>query len=387
MKPERWKQVDELLEAALERPEPERAAFLDQACAGDEELRREVESLLISDARPEALIESPLARVAADLFTDIPPKPGKGALIEHFEIISRIGAGGMGEVYLARDTRLGRRVALKLLPPSFTADPQLRERFLREAQLASSLDHPNICTIHEMGESSGSLFIAMQYVEGVNLKQLVGSSPLKLDAVLSISLQAADALAAAHEQGIIHRDIKSNNIIVTPRGQVRVLDFGLAKLMDGGNGSEDKAERELKSELTKTGAVMGTPSYMSPEQARGEKIDHRSDIFSMGIVIYEMASGDVPFKKKSQAETMNAVINEPHTPAAQLNPEIPAGLSAAIDRALSKEPADRYQSIEEMLRDLRQVGRAVGLLGSSDSEAEVIPYVPLPAVSERPEPA
>src|SRR5262249_50937530 len=303
MKPERWKQVDELLEAALERPEPERAAFLDQACAGDEELRREVESLLISDARPEALIESPLARVAADLFTDIPPKPGKGALIEHFEIISRIGAGGMGEVYLARDTRLGRKVALKLLPPSFTADPQLRARFFREAQLASALDHPNICTIHEMGESSGSLFIAMQYVEGVNLKQLVDSSPLKLDAVLSISLQAADALAAAHEQGIIHRDIKSNNIIVTPRGQVKVLDFGLAKLMDS---TEDKAERDLKWELTRTGAVMGTPSYMSPEQARGEKIDHRSDIFSLGVVIYEMASGEVPFKRKSQAETMSA---------------------------------------------------------------------------------
>src|SRR5262249_46292159 len=151
----------------------------------------------------------------------------------------------------------------------------------------------------------------------------------------------------------------SNNIIVTPRGQVKVLDFGLAKLMDG---SGDKAEPELKSELTRTGAVMGTPSYMSPEQARGEKIDHRSDIFSLGVVIYEMASGDVPFKRKSQAETMNAVINEPHAPAAQLNPEIPAGLCAAIDRALSKEPTDRYQSLREMLRDLRQVGRAAGLL-------------------------
>ena len=387
MKPERWKQVDELLEAALDCPPAERTSFLDRACSGDEELRRELESLLISDRQTEGFFESPPARVAADLFADKQPRPRKGERIAHYEILEQIGSGGMGEVYLARDTRLGRKVALKLLPPSFTADPQLRARFFREAQLASALDHPNICTIHEMGESSGSLFIAMQYVEGVNLKQLVGSSPLKLDALISISLQAADALAAAHEQGIIHRDIKSNNIIVTPRGKVKVLDFGLAKLMDGRDGSEDKAERELKSDLTKTGAVMGTPSYMSPEQARGEKIDHRSDIFSLGVVICEMASGEVPFKRKSQAETMSAIINEPHTPAGQLNPEIPAGLCAAIDRALSKEPADRYQSIGEMQRDLRQVGLAAGLLGSSDCEGEVIPYAPLPAVSERPEPA
>src|SRR5215831_18885446 len=383
MKPERWKQVDELLEAALERPEPERAAFLDQACAGDEELRLEVESLLISDARPEALIESPLARVAADLFTDIPPKPGKGALIEHFEIISRIGAGGMGEVYLARDTRLGRRVALKLLPPSLTADPQLRARFFREAQLASALDHPNICTIHEVGQSSGFFFIAMQYIEGRSLKLLIDSRPLKLDALLSISLQAADALAAAHGLGIIHRDIKSTNIIINPRGQVKVLDFGLAKLMDRGGLKEGTAEPELTSQLTRTGALMGTPSYMSPEQARGERVDHRSDIFSLGVVIYEMASGEVPFKKKFQAEIMNAVINEPHTPLADLNQEVPAELSGIIDRALSKDPAGRYQTIREMLRDLRQVGRAVGLQGSSDSELEVIPYVPLPAASSR----
>src|SRR5262249_29964912 len=305
MKPERWKQVDELLEAALECPVPERAAFLDQACAGDEELRREVESLLMSDARPEALIESPLARVAADLFTDIPPKPGKGALIEHFEIISRIGAGGMGEVYLARDTRLGRRVALKLLPPSLTADAQLRARFFREAQLASALDHPNVCTIHEVGQSASFLFIAMQYVEGDTLKQVIDSRPLKLDALLSISLQAADALAAAHDQGIMHRDIKSNNIIITPRGQAKVLDFGLAKLMAGGS---RPGVSKAATELTRTGVVLGTPNYMSPEQARGERVDHRSDIFSLGVVLYEMATGEVPFQRKSQAETMNAVI-------------------------------------------------------------------------------
>lgn len=378
MKPERWKQVDELLEAALERPAPERAQFLDRACSGDEELRRELESLLISDGQAERFIESPPARVAADLFNDEQRKPGRGERIAHYEILEQIGSGGMGEVYLARDTRLGRKVALKFVPPSLTADPQLRARFFREAQLASALDHPNVCTIHEVGQSSSFLFIAMQYAEGVTLKQLIGSRPMKLDALLSISLQVADALAAAHDQGIIHRDIKSHNIIITSRGQAKVLDFGLAKLMDGpGREQATKAESKLTSNLTGTGAVMGTPNYMSPEQARGGRVDHRSDIFSLGVVIYEMASGEVPFKRGSQAETMNAVINEPHRPVSEFNEEIPAELSALIDRALSKEPADRYQSMGELLRDLRQVGRSVGLLGSSDSQGAVIPYVPL----------
>lgn len=378
MTPERWKQVDELLEATLERPVSERASFLDEACAGDEELRRELDSLLTSDELAESFIESPPARVAADFFADKQFKLSTGERISHYEILEQIGVGGMGEVYLARDTRLGRKVALKLLLPSLTADPQLRARFFREAQLASALDHPNICTIHEVGHSSGLVFIAMQYVEGVNLKQLIASKPLKLDTLLSISLQAADALAAAHDRGIIHRDIKSDNIIVTPKGQAKVLDFGLAKLTGRrGLTAESGAESEFTSRLTRTGAVMGTPHYMSPEQARGERVDHRSDIFSLGAVIYEMAIGDVPFRRKSQAETMNAVINEPHISVAEINKEIPTELSAMIDRALSKDPADRYQSVGEILSGLRQVGRAVGLLGSGDSEGAVIPYLRL----------
>jgi serine/threonine-protein kinase len=383
MKPERWKQVDELLEAALDCPAAERATFLDRACAGDEGLRRELESLLISDEQAGAFIESPPARMAADLLSESQAKPGKGERIAHYEILAPLGSGGMGEVYVARDIGLGRKVALKLLPPSLTADAQLRARFFREAQLASTLDHPNICTIHEVGQSANSLFIAMQYIEGETLKEFIGSRPLKLDALLSISLQVANALAAAHDQGIIHRDIKSNNIIITPRGQVKVLDFGLAKAMDGSDRREGKAETELTANLTRTGAVMGTPNYMSPEQARGERVDHRSDVFSLGVVIYEMASGKVPFKRKSQTETMNAVINEPHRPVAEFNEAIPAQLSAVIDRALAKEPAERYQGMGEMLADLRQVGRSVGLVGSSDSQGAVIPYRPLVAPSRR----
>jgi len=372
MTPKRWKQVDDLLEAALECPASERASFLDRVCAGDEDLRRELESLLKSEAQADTFIESHPARIAADLFTETQPKLGER--VAHYEVLAQIGSGGMGEVYLAQDTRLARKVALKFLPASLTDDPQIRARFLREAQLASALDHPNVCTIHEVGESLGQMFIAMQYVEGVNLKQLIDSRPMKLDALLSISLQAADAIASAHDLNIVHRDIKPGNIIVTPKGQAKVLDFGLAKLTGSGGATEVSAS---ESELTRTGAVMGTPNYMSPEQARGERVDYRSDIFSLGAVMYEMATGKAPFKKNSQAETMNAVINEPHTPVTAFNEEIRADLSAIIDRALSKEPADRYQSMAEMLKAMRQLGREIGLVGQSDSQAASIRYVPL----------
>jgi len=373
MTPERLKQADEFAEEALKRSPDERAGFLDEACGGDEELKRVAESLLAYDSRAGSFLEGPAFKPTAATQLDADRAQSLvGRRIGHYEIISNIGRGGMGEVYLARDTSLDRRVALKLLPADFMTDAERVRRFTQEAKAASALDHPNLCAIHEVGQSSSFLYIAMQYVEGVTLRQLIGSRPLELDALLSISLQAADALAAVHDLSIVHRDIKSDNIIVTPKGQAKVLDFGLAKL------TSSRARADMsETELTRTGVVMGTPSYMSPEQARGERVDHRSDIFSLGVVIYEMATGEVPFKRKSSAETMNAVINEPHTPVAEINKEIPAELYAVIDRALSKEPADRYQRMGDMLSDLRQVGRAVGLLGPSDSEAPLIPYVPL----------
>jgi eukaryotic-like serine/threonine-protein kinase len=372
MTPKRLKQADELAEEALKRSPAERAGFLNEACAGDEELKRVAESLLAYDSRAGSFLEEPAFKPTATLIEADRAESLVGRRIGHYEIISKIGRGGMGEVYLARDTSLDRRVALKLLPADFMTDAERVRRFTQEAKAASALDHPNLCAIHEVGQSSSFLYIAMQYVEGVTLKQLIGSRPLKLDALLSISLQAADALAAVHDLSIVHRDIKSDNIIVTPKGQAKVLDFGLAKLTS----RRARADlRETETELTRTGVVMGTPSYMSPEQARGERVDHRSDIFSLGVVIYEMATGEVPFKRKSSAETMNAVINEAHTPVTEINKEIPTELSAVIDRALSKDPAGRYQSVGEMLSGLRQVGRAVGLLGSGDSEGAVIPYV------------
>jgi serine/threonine-protein kinase len=254
----------------------------------------------------------------------------------------------MGEVYRAEDTVLGNVVAVKLLPQSLTADPRLRGRFLREARLASALDHPNVCAILDVGRSDDQLFIAMQYVEGPTLKQLVAAGPLEVGRILSIATQTADGVAAAHRRGIVHRDVKSANIVVTAGDRAVVLDFGLAKLVDA-------AARASASVLTRPGTVLGTPSYMSPEQARGEPADHRSDVFSLGVVIYEMATGRLPFERKSQAETLVAVVREPHVPVSEINPRVPAALSAVVDRALAKDPASRYQSMEAMLDDLRRV--------------------------------
>jgi serine/threonine-protein kinase len=376
MTPERWQQVKELFDAALKLDASQRAAFLDEACAGDPSLRRQVEALLASYEGAPRFLEEPAVEVAAQMMAKDQADSPVRQTIGPFRILKRLGAGGMGEVYLAEDTRLGRKVALKVLAPALVADSQSRIRFLREARLASVLDHPNICTIHEVGEADGQYFISMQYVEGETLKQVIGGRPLSLESVLSISLQVVDALRAAHEQGIIHRDIKSNNILITARGQAKVLDFGLAKLLE-------KEAGRAEEDLTRTGAMLGTPAYMSPEQARGVRVDHRSDIFSFGVVLYEMATGRGPFKGKSQAETMNAVINEPHTPVSEINQEVPPSLSAVIDRALAKDPGDRYQSMQEMLGDLRHVVAQTDSVRHLLSPVEVPDGVVVPYVSPR----
>lgn len=379
MTPERWQQIEHLLQAALERAPAERAALLERECAGDTDLREEVESLLASAQPAQDFLEANALEDAAELLKDADSDGSMpGRQVGPYSTQEKLGSGGTGEVYLAHDNRLGRRVALKLLDPGLIDDSVSRTRFLREARLASSLDHPNICTIHEVGEAEGRPFIAMQYVEGKTLRQVIGGRPLGLDSLLSISLQVADALAAAHAQGIMHRDIKPGNIIVTPQGQAKVLDFGLAKLLE-------REEAEAETHLTMTGAVMGTPASMSPEQARGERADHRSDIFSFGGVIYEMATGRIPFKGKSRADVISALLKDRHTPAAEVNEEIPARLSAVIDRALAKEAADRYQSMREMISDLRQVVAEAGgldqLFSSSDVPRGGVPLVALRRLS------
>jgi serine/threonine-protein kinase len=373
MTSERWQQIEHLLQEALEYKSAERAAFLERECAGDTALREEVESLIASAQPAQSFLNANALEDATVLFVDSESESLIGHQIGHYLIQKQLGSGGMGEVYLAQDIGLERRVALKLVDPTVTGDSATRARFLREARLASALDHPNICTIHEVGEAEGRLFIAMQYVEGETLRRVIGGRPLSLDSLLSIALQVADALSAAHAQGIIHRDIKSENIIITPRGQAKVLDFGLAKLLE-------QAEGETETHLTMTGAVIGTPVAMSPEQARGERVDHRSDIFSFGVVLYEMATGRIPFSGRSRADVISALLNQSQTPAHDLNQEIKAGLSAMIDHALAKESIDRYQGMDEVIADLRQAVREVGgldrLFSSSDLQRGVVPLVP-----------
>jgi eukaryotic-like serine/threonine-protein kinase len=292
----------------------------------------------------------------------------------NYKILKKLGQGGGGIVYLAEDAKLQRFVVLKFLSDHLAWDERARKRFVREARLASSLDHPNICAIHEINETEDYSFIVMQYAEGETLKRVINNQPMNSDSIFSIAWQIADALRTAHERGIIHRDIKPGNIVVNERGRVKVLDFGLAKSIAQEN-SEGDGEA---TEITQQGTTLGTPAYMSPEQARGERADHRSDIFSFGAVLYEMATGRKPFAGQSQAETMNAVINTPHTPVSQVNQGMPAEMAAIVDRALAKNPDARYQSMGAMLDDLRQlISQTSGARESFITpDGVIMPYVP-----------
>jgi serine/threonine protein kinase/HEAT repeat protein len=296
-----------------------------------------------------------------------------GKEISHYRLEEEIGYGGMGRVYKAFDTTLDRTVVLKLLAPELVAEETSRQRFLREARLASALDHANICTIYEIAEVEDQYFIAMQYVSGKTLKKLIGSKAFGLEAVLSIGLQVADALAAAHAKGIVHRDVKSSNIIITPRGQAKVLDFGLAKLLNEKGRASDSGN--LNDELTKVGSPLGTPTYMSPEQARGERVDHRSDIYSFGVVLYEMSTGRLPIKGETTVDTMHAVLHKSHKPAKEVNADLPQELSDILDIALAKKPGDRYQSVQRMIEDLQRLSMSLRLGGAGVPDGITIPYI------------
>ena len=280
-----------------------------------------------------------------------------GQTLGNYKITQKIGAGGQGTVYKATDTRLGRNVVIKVLPAELTAKETNLKRFDREARLASALDHPNICTIFDLGEAEGLHYIAMQYVEGRNVRQLVNGRPLELDRTLRIAIQVADALAAAHARGIIHRDIKSGNVMVTDTGQVKVLDFGLAKLLDE---EEAQASGIHRTELTEVGVPYGTATYAAPEQARGDRVDSRADIFSTGVLLYEMLTGTWPFRGKSTVDVRHAVIYDQAKPLAEARPgPTPARLQQILDKAMAKEPRDRYQKISELRDELKKVFQEV----------------------------
>src|SRR5438445_4133534 len=277
-----------------------------------------------------------------------------GAKLGNYRILEKIGAGGQGTVYKATDTKLGRSVVIKVLPPELTVKEANLKRFEREARLASSLDHPNICTIFDLNDIEGVHFIAMQYVEGKNVRDLVNGRPLDLRSALSITIQVADALSAAHERGIIHRDSKAGNVMVTPSGQVKILDFGLAKLVD------DSASPGgiHHTDLTEVGVRYGTATYAAPEQARGERVDARADIFSTGVLLYEMLTGTWPFQGRTSVDVRHAVLHEEPQPLAEVRPgESPPRLQQILDRALAKDRRQRYQKAAELRDDLRSVLR------------------------------
>ena len=280
-----------------------------------------------------------------------------GAKLGNYRILEKIGAGGQGTVYRATDSKLGRTVVIKVLPPELTLKEANLKRFEREARLASALDHPNICTIFDLGDAGNVHYIAMQYIDGKNVRELVDGRPLELTSAISITIQVADALAAAHARGIIHRDIKAGNIMVTKSGQAKILDFGLAKLLDP---TEAAIEGIHHTELTEVGIPYGTATYAAPEQARGDRVDHRADIFSTGVLLYEMLTGIWPFQGKSSVDVRHAVIHNQPIPIAQARPgNTPPRLQQILDRAMAKEPRERYQKVVELRDDLRQVLREV----------------------------
>lgn len=353
MTPERWKQIDELAQAALEQPPEDRAAFLAQVCAGDEALHNEVRSLISYQSEAIGFLEQPALDHAAELVAAPQQKLVEGSEIGHYQIIRLLGEGGMGEVYLARDRKLGRQVALKLLPEEFMSERQRVLRFEQEASAASALNHPNILTIYEIGESSGRHFISTEFIEGQTLRDRLRTATMSIVEVLDVARQVASALAAAHEVGIIHRDIKPENIMVRRDGLVKVLDFGLAKLTNQQATGPEATTRALVQ--TGAGIVMGTVRYMSPEQARGLEIDARSDIWSLGCVIYEMVAGRLPFDGATASDVISLVLQKEAPPLARYSPEVPAELDRIVTKSLQKTPEERFQLAKDLVLDLKSL--------------------------------
>ena len=363
MKNERWQQVESLYHATLEKDPRERSAFLVHACDGDETLRREVESLLAFDAHAEQFIESPALEVAVKMMADESSKSiAAGDRFNQYRILSQLGAGGMGEVYLAEDTSLRRKVALKFLPVVLTKDKAHLRRFEVEARAVAALSHPNVCTIHEVIETEdGRHCIVMEYIAGMTLRERLLKGRISINEALEIAIQIASALSSAHNEGIVHRDIKPENVMLREDGYVKVLDFGLAKLAETTPDSAASAAETRSIEVkTLPGVLMGTVAYMSPEQARGLPVDVRTDVWSLGVVLYEMVAGRQPFQGPTPTDVIIGIAEREPTPLAEFAPEA-SQLEQVIAQTLAKDRNDRYGTASEALVDLKNLKRELEL--------------------------
>jgi eukaryotic-like serine/threonine-protein kinase len=366
MTPDRWTQINELYQAALDHEANQRATFLERACHGDTELRREVESLIAAHEQAGSFITEPALKMAAKVLAGDQTSSLVGVTFSHYRIESLLGVGGMGEVYLAEDTSLGRKMALKLLPKFFTTDTERLHRFEQEARSASALNHPNILTIYEIGQDDGRHYTATEFVDGETLREHLTNSTMTINEVVDVAIQIASALQAAHQAEIVHRDIKPENIMLRRDRVVKVLDFGLAKLLAGKGdretgrvGEEDPTiatspSQPVYSSVTNPGVVMGTVRYMSPEQARGLEVDARTDIWSLGVVLYEMVTGRAPFAGETPSHVVVSILeSQPSAFVADL--DVPPALERIVTKALRKDMAERYQTASDLALDLKSL--------------------------------
>jgi serine/threonine protein kinase len=385
MTPERYQQIAKLFHSAQELAPEQRSDYLIQASDGDEDLLREVQKLLAGDEEARNFLSTPAFLVAAEALADDKAKSLIGRRLGRFEILSLLGAGGMGEVYLAKDAQLGRQVALKLLPREFTAHSDRLQRFEREARAASALNHPNIITIHDIGETAGIHFIATEYIEGEMLRRRIAHGRVPLGEALEIALQVANALDIAHSAGIIHRDIKPENIMQRPDGYVKVLDFGLAKLIEPKPAQSPATSQMDTPPLaleTSAGMIVGTANYMSPEQARGLKVDRRSDLWSLGVTLYEMVAGTSPFTGQTMTDVLVSIVDRQPSRLTQLIPDLPVELERIVMKALAKDCDERYQSAKDIAIDLKRLKRQVDS-NSASSPSQNPGFEPAAAMHER----